>query len=179
MARLLRIIGEGEVRIIENREYCGVNLAELDMGQLEELQFRIANEIERRMETASGKVEIDWCGEWNGDPETKKPYLAVLLPIPKDAALAWNQNYAHKRPYTYKFLSLVREKDDPLKFYFWGYLKFGLVLKGRIFIGQDIFYKVSSEGLKQIGEGEAIKLLSRFDQSFIEELENDLQKNFT
>lgn len=124
-----------------------LDLSEYSLEDLETLKDALSKEIEKRFAVSNGKVEIEWEGYWDGDLNVKKPYLAFIKP------------HAERR-YDYEFLKLGRTvgKDGvSLTLTYYGFLPIGTILKGRVVMGEDYFYKVVPSGLKKIGEVEVLR----------------------
>ena len=157
MGRMLRI--EGLVESSANTEPDKLDLSSYPLEDLESLRDTITKEIERRLAKTKGQAEIDWEGYWDGNFDTKKPYLAVLKPHFTDGNIP-------ERRYQFEFLKCNRilEKDGKVRFNFYGFLPIGTVLRGRVVIGEEYYYKVVPAGLKKISEIDAVRAIVKLKE---------------
>ena len=163
MSRMLRI--EGLLEKVD-AESGKLDLSEYSLVDLETYRDMVIKEIEKRLGRSDGQVEIDWEGYWDGGLLNKKPYLAVLKP------------HSEKR-YDYEFLKLGRTvgKDGiSLTSTYYGFLPIGTILKGRVVMGEDYFYKVVPSGLKKIGEVEVLRAVVKMKEEMKNAKKEDEKK---
>lgn len=149
--RMLRI--EGPLEKV-NAESGKLDLSEYSLEDLETYRDMVIKEIEKRLGRSGGNVEIDWEGFWDGGLMNKKPYLAIIKPHSDQ------RTGEGPRRWDYEFLKLVRTVGkDGTSFTstYYGFLPLGTILKGRVVMGEDYFYKVVPRGLKKIGEVEVLR----------------------
>jgi len=157
MKRMLRFCDES-VRISDVKPLVSSEDVEFidscSLGQLEEYKKLIETEIVKRQSHAKGLIEIQWEGFWDGNLATKKPYLATLSPNyePWDA----NSEY-YKRTFIMNFLPLNRDGN---RFFYKGMTKYGILLKGRVHMGSDHYYKVTSKGLEEVQFSDVLKIIN-------------------
>jgi hypothetical protein len=152
MKRMLRF-DEESIRVTDEKQLVTSEDVEFinncSLGQLEEYQKLIETEIEKRLALAKGLIEIKWEGYWDANTVTKKPYLATLSP---------NYEFSvYKRYFEMNFLPLNRVGS---KFFFRAMMKYGTVLKGRVQMGSDHYYKVTSNGLEEIQLSDVLKIIN-------------------
>jgi len=146
--RFLRLLGEDDAP--EDDLQKDSDLSEYSTKELICFGEKIDTEISRRKEKLEGNIKVHWEGRWDGLPESKKPYLAVLTPTTV-------------RLYDYKFLRLAKNKSGT-EVSFDGFLHEGKLLRGRVEMGCDQFYLVDRKtecGLAIIEDSLARKLLRR------------------
>lgn len=151
MRRLLRI--KSSETEDTNIDIDTGSLSEYPLSLLEELYEEILNEIEKRKYNL---IQVTWKGEWSGKIDEKKPYLAILAPREGEDS----PNPPLKRYFKYDFRFLPLSKDGNI-FTFVGRLKIGEILRGRVLIDRNFYYRVSEKGLCIISESEARKFLSK------------------
>ena len=147
MVRMLRI--EGLVDRSET-DPDKLDLSEYQLEDLETLRDIVNKEIEKRLKTSGGEIEIEWEGYWDGDLTSKKPYLAIMKPH-------------EERRFDYDFLKMARtqDKNGQWRFTYYGFLPIGTILKGRVTMGDEHYYKVVPSGLKIIGEVEVLRAITK------------------
>jgi|GEM_PF-4297806 len=156
MKRFLRVIGQDDIP--EEDLQADPDLSEYTTTSLSIFYDQIGSELERRREKSEGKIKIQWEGRWNGDLNSKKPYLALIVKA------------EGVRDYDYQFIKLIRSKEGAgWSGSFSGVLKEGDLLRGRVEMGYDCYYLVdrkSKNGLAVINDHEARKIIrSRFRKS--------------